>query len=64
MSSAGLSGLGGTEAGDVCLTWGVGRGQLVCEAQRLDEILQKRIPRPEMPHWTGSEEELGKRWEG
>lgn len=64
MSYAGLSGLGGTEARDVCLIWGVVETQLVCEAQRLDEILQKRILSPKMPQCAGSEEELGKRWEG
>lgn len=60
----GLSGLGGTEAGDVCLTGGVVEAELVCEAQRLDEILQKRILSPKMPQCAGSEEELGKRCEG
>lgn len=64
MSYAGLSGLGGTEARDECLTWGVVETQLVCEAQRLDEILQKRILSPKMPQCAGSEEELGNRWEG
>lgn len=64
MCYAGLSGLGGTVAGDVCLTGGVVEAQLVCEAQRLDEILQKRILSPKMPQCAGSEEELGKRCEG